>query len=155
MGRSREAGHAVSELVPAEDIETIVGQERHKVCHYGRAVSAEETLYILHSHDCKDSGTDLRECEYSIALDRGLIPLAWQGFEDEAVVLYIELGRLFPLGRPRPTNSDVSREICGHALDNQGTEFGPSSPCVKVAAHDQYHRDDTGVAFGPWTVETP
>lgn len=91
----------MSDLVPAEDIEAIVGQERHKVCHYGRAVSAEETLYILHSHDCKDSGIDLRECEYSTAQDNGIDPARWQGFEDEAVVLYIEDGRLRPLGQPR------------------------------------------------------
>lgn len=94
----------MSALVPAEDIETIVGQERHKVCHYGRAVTAEQTLYILHSHACKDLGADLRGCEYSIALDRGIDMARWWGFEDEAVALYIDqpgTGNLRPLGKRR------------------------------------------------------
>lgn len=40
--------------------------------------------------------------------------------------------------------------VCAHALDNQGAEFGPKSPCTKPTGHDQYHRDNTGVAFGPY-----
>lgn len=63
----------MSDLVPTADIERIVGIERHQTAHYARAVSAEETVYILHSHDCKNSGIDLRECRYSIALDRGIL----------------------------------------------------------------------------------
>lgn len=44
-------------------------------------------------------------------------------------------------------------EVCGHALDSQGAEFGPKSPCTKPTGHDQYHRDNTGVAFGPYQGE--
>lgn len=91
----------MSNLVPAEDIEQIVGQERHQTCHYGRAVTVEQTFYILHSWNCKGSGVDLRDCEYSIALDKGLDILKWRGFTDEAVVLHIEDGELRPLGQPR------------------------------------------------------
>lgn len=91
----------MSKLVPSEDIERIVGQARHKVVHYGRAVSSEETLYVLHSRMCLESGIDLRDCEYSVALDRGIKLDRWHGFEDEAVALYIEAGLLLPLGMPR------------------------------------------------------
>ena len=54
----------MSNLVPAEDIERIVGAQRHASRHYGRAVSAEQTVYILHSQQCKDSGIDLCDCEF-------------------------------------------------------------------------------------------
>lgn len=99
----------MSNLVPAEDIEAIVGQQRHNTCHYGRAVTAEQTLYILHSHKCVETGQDLRECSYSLALDRGISTKAWQGFEDEAVVLYIENHRLRPLGKPRPRDAGTGK----------------------------------------------
>lgn len=92
----------LSELVPGEYIEQIVGQKRHKTVHYARAVSAEQAVYVLHSHHCLASGIDLRACEYSVALDRGIELDRWRGFEDEAVALYIEGGRLRPLGAPRP-----------------------------------------------------
>jgi hypothetical protein len=62
----------MSELVPAEEIEQIVGARRHPHQHLGRADSSTETLYILHSQKCKDSGIDLRDCEWSKALDRGI-----------------------------------------------------------------------------------
>ncbi|WP_449279112.1 hypothetical protein [Leucobacter sp. GX24907] len=91
----------MSVRVPADRIENIVGQRRHKKVHYGRAVSAEQTVYILHSHECREANPDLRECDYSEALDEGIDVTEWQGFEDEAVVLYIEDGRLLPLGKPR------------------------------------------------------
>jgi len=86
----------VSNLVPASDIERIVGAVRHEADHYGRAVSSEQTVYVLHSKWCRDSGIDLRECRYSLALDRGIYDL-WAGFEDAPVVLDIEDGRLKPV----------------------------------------------------------
>jgi hypothetical protein len=51
----------MSDLVPAEDIERIVGAPRHYQAHYGCAVSSEQTVYILHSKRCLGSGIDLRE----------------------------------------------------------------------------------------------
>lgn len=95
----------MSDLVRAKDIEKIVGQKRHNRVHYGRAVTAEQTLYVLHSHECLESGIDLRDCEYSAALDLGIDTNQWRGFEDEAVALYIDHlgpGRLRALGKPRP-----------------------------------------------------
>lgn len=86
----------MSELVPAEQIEQIVGAHRHRTLHIGRAVSAEQTVYILHSHECRDSGIDLRECGFSIALDRGITAGRWVEIEDRPVLVGIEYGRLVP-----------------------------------------------------------
>ncbi len=79
----------MTNLVDPDRIEGIVGARRHETLHIGRAVSAEQTVYILHSQECKDSGIDLRSCEYSVALDRGIDPTAW--VEDEARLLSIDL----------------------------------------------------------------
>lgn len=79
----------MTDLVPATDIERIVGAQRHATLHLGRAVSDEQTVYILHSQQCLDSGIDLRACEYSLALDNGIEPDDWDGREDLAVVLEI------------------------------------------------------------------
>lgn len=87
----------MSDLVPAEDIERIVGAKRHEADHYARAVSSEQTVYVLHSKWCRDSGIDLRDCSYSLALDRGIDVQLWSGFEDAPVVLDIAHGRLKPV----------------------------------------------------------
>lgn len=91
----------MSDLVPADEIESIVGVKRHPRLHFGRAVSAEKRVYILHSQECLDSGIDLRECEYSIALDRGIddepgIWFAWVHHQDRPVRLTVWRGRLRP-----------------------------------------------------------
>lgn len=90
----------MSEQVPADQIETIVGVQRDAMEHYGRSVSSERTVYILHSQECKDSTPDLRECPFSVALDRGiedLIPWAeWRWVLDQPVPLEIALGYLMP-----------------------------------------------------------
>jgi hypothetical protein len=87
----------VSELVPTEKIERIVGAKRDAIQHLGRAVSMERYVYILHSQFCKDSGIDLRDCDYSAALGQGIDPDDWNGYEDRAVVLLINRGTLFPV----------------------------------------------------------
>jgi hypothetical protein len=90
----------VADLVDPAEIEAIVGVERHPTEHWGRAVSAEGTVYILHSQDCRDSGIDLRECPYSVALDRGIEhPYPWTGWrrvQDRAVRLDLSRGYLMP-----------------------------------------------------------
>lgn len=91
----------MTELVPPEDIERIVGVERHATDHYGRAVAAENRIYILHSQKCKDSGIDLRECKFSLAADEGAKADDWDDYWDDRwdqpVVLGIER-RLVPWG---------------------------------------------------------
>ena len=86
----------MTDLVPADQIESIVGARRHALAHLGRAVSSEQTVYILHSHACKDSGIDLRSCIYSRALDRGIDSGDWDGQEDETVTLQAAHGWLMP-----------------------------------------------------------
>lgn len=87
----------MTNLVPAERIEKIVGVARHRQVHYGRAVSAEQTVYILHSQRCLDSGVDLRDCRFSVALDAGIKLKHWDGLEDVPVGLGVWEGRLIPL----------------------------------------------------------
>jgi len=89
----------VADLVPAEDIERIVGAHRDLTLHQALAVSAEQTVYILHSQACLDSGVDLRECRFSLALDNGIDLAEWE--EDAPVVVDVvgafEWTRLKPL----------------------------------------------------------
>lgn len=87
----------MSDLVPADVIETIVGAKRHHALHLARAVSDEQTVYILHSAECLNSVPNLRECPYSIALDRGIDVDDWEGLEDRPIVVVIHRGRLFPV----------------------------------------------------------
>lgn len=84
------------ELVLSEHIERIVGVERHETAHYGRAVFAEQVFYILHSRQCFTSTNDLRTCEFSIALDRGIDLGIWGPLQDQAVLLTVRRGHLLP-----------------------------------------------------------
>lgn len=90
----------MSDLVPASDIERIVGVSRHPQAHYGRAVSSEQRVYILHSEECRDSGIDLRDCPFSLALDRGIELGVWAGREDAPVNVHVRHGRLVPAPPP-------------------------------------------------------
>lgn len=91
----------MTRLEPSETIEATVGAKRHATSHLGRAVSAEQRVYILHSQECVDSGIDLRECEYSRALDCGIDMGVWWDAQDAPVVLAIsaEWGDLEPRER--------------------------------------------------------
>lgn len=75
----------MTDLVSPDEIETIVGIERHATRHYARAVSSERIIYILHSTRCKASGRDLRECMFSLALDNGIDEYDWSDVEDQPV----------------------------------------------------------------------
>ena len=90
----------MSDLVDPTEIEAIVGVARHQSEHWGRASSAERTVYILHSRECRESGIDLRECPFSIALDRGIehaFPwTGWRRVQDRPVRLEIARGYLMP-----------------------------------------------------------
>lgn len=79
----------MSQLESADTIEAKVGTERRPLLHVARAVSSEQSVYILHSKACVARGIDLRACEYSEALDRGIDLDAWEGFEDVPVVVKI------------------------------------------------------------------
>jgi hypothetical protein len=88
----------MSALVPGEQIEQIVGVERHQTRHFARAVSAEETVYILHSRNCLESDRDLRDCFYSQALDNGIDEAIWATALDQPVrVAVTRQQRLIPV----------------------------------------------------------
>lgn len=87
----------MTNIVPNPDIERIVGEHRHAFLHIGRAVSAEQVVYILHSAECRRSTRDLRQCPYSQALDLGIHEDDWTGRQDVAAVLTINyFGALVP-----------------------------------------------------------
>lgn len=109
----------MTDLVPADQIEEIVGAQRHRRAHFGRAVSAEQTVYILHSELCRASGINLTDCRFSRALDRGIRESEWTGNEDRPVVLAVWQGRLVPIkdvstGRivplPTPTEGGATED---------------------------------------------
>lgn len=87
----------MSEPVPREKIEEIVGHARHPRIHYGRAVSETETFYILHSQQCLEQYDDLSYCPFSIAMDLGLNLPMWAFHMDQPVPIGVYDGELLPL----------------------------------------------------------
>jgi hypothetical protein len=110
----------MSKIVPAKETERIVGVERHKVNHFARAVSAEQTVYILHSHECLGMYPDLRDCPWSLALDNGIDITEWT--EDAPLRVNVRSGRLVPTATTaKPVIEFVARteptqtcQLCGN-----------------------------------------
>lgn len=92
----------MSDLVPADEIEAIVGVSRHQSQHYARLVSAEQKVYVLHSRGCLDDEVDLRDCPYSLAIDTGINVGHW--VEDVPIRVTVGLSGgewyLYPLENP-------------------------------------------------------
>ena len=105
----------MSEIVDPEEIERVVGVRRHATLHFGRAVSGEQRVFVLHSEECVASTADLRKCEYSVALDRGieaLYPwLFWSTRQDQPLPLTIEKGWLVPQLNPLSADSSAERGL--------------------------------------------
>lgn len=102
----------MTRLEPAHRIEKIVGAKRHPTDHLARAVSAEQRVYILHSAECAAPWhRDLRDCEYSLALDLGIDLHIWHDFRDQVVTLAIDAdtGELLPtIGADTPTTKGTT-----------------------------------------------
>jgi len=64
----------MTELVDPKKIEKIFGVPRHEDYHL--LLFKAGTIYIMHSHECVNTGIDLRKCAYSVALDKG--ELNWE-----------------------------------------------------------------------------
>jgi hypothetical protein len=93
----------MAELVDPETIEAKVGAKRYPTMHIARAVSAEETVYVLHSSECIDDiasrTSDLSQCPFARALDAGIDEAVWADFQDVPVHVVIspEWGDLEPM----------------------------------------------------------
>lgn len=107
----------MTDLVPADQIEQIVGAHRHPTAHIARAITAEQTVYILHPTQCRNTGIDLRECEYSTALDQGIALAEWEGRLDLA-----EEVRVSATGQLVPAHL-TGREIIEQLQEIAGVEF--------------------------------
>ena len=93
----------MTEIVNIGAIEQIVGARRHASFHLGRFNTTTGDVYILHSRDCLAVTKYLRECEFSLALDRGIdVDLWWPSEkQDRPVMLSIsEHGDLIPFVLP-------------------------------------------------------
>lgn len=110
----------MTDIVPDNEIERIVGTRRHATAHFGRAVSETETVYILHSEQCKSDGVDLRDCTFSLALDEGIDIAQWEGHEDCPVPLAVVDGRLVP-DRSNPRQRAVAALINCYASEDYAT----------------------------------
>lgn len=122
----------MTDLVPREQIETIVGSPRQHFRHMARAVSQERTVYILHSFECLESGIDLRECDYSVALDRGIDEACWP--QDHCVEALITIdGRLVA--------TQMLRALCENPLCC--SECNIDIGCQREALHKGFHTAGT------------
>ena len=111
----------MTDIVPADDIERIVGVPRSRYDHYGKAVSAEQRVYILHSQLCIGLYRDLRECPFSQALDLGIDVDNWT--EDVPLLLRLQddldgFQQLVPDPRWKPASNAIAHPVdnpAGHA----------------------------------------
>lgn len=87
----------MTQRVDSGEIEGIVGIKRDLTQHWARAVSEEQTVYILHSVECLAFEKDLRDCAFSKALDHGIDEADWSEHEDQPVLVAIRSDRLVPI----------------------------------------------------------
>lgn len=80
--------------VPADRIEQLVHARRHPTEHIIRGDYTTLTAYILHSAECRDRYADLRDCPWSLALDREDV---WLG-TDQPQFVRIRDGHLVATG---------------------------------------------------------
>jgi hypothetical protein len=90
----------MSDFVPSDHVEEIVGAKRDNTLHLARAITAEQRVYLLHSVECVEEFEDLRECEFSLSLEKGIYFELWEELFDEAVVVTLgHYGELHPARR--------------------------------------------------------
>ena len=82
----------MTSLVPADSIEQVVGRRRHPTDHIARRIG--QTVYILHSVECREAGHDLRACDFSRALDIGCDHLSWEPYGESPVFVAVSRGGL-------------------------------------------------------------
>jgi len=87
----------MSNLVNSKEIEEIIGAPRNRKAHFGKLITAEDKIYIMHSYECVFKNEDLRQCEFSKAMDHSTPEKLWNKFEDKTVLLGVMSGSLVPL----------------------------------------------------------
>lgn len=99
----------MTDIVPREEIERLVGAKRHPTVHIGRADTALGKVFILHPESCLRRHLDLRKCPYSLALDNGfdVKKHGWYTALDEPVILWVDKRELIPLRRSLATSTVV------------------------------------------------
>ncbi len=90
----------MSEIVPADQIEGLVGIERHAIHHYARVNSDEQIFYVLHSKSCLSLERPITQCGFTYALDRGIDEYLWSDFMDTPVRVRVRGGDLLPYEVP-------------------------------------------------------
>lgn len=134
----------MTERVPPEDIEKLVGAKRHPTEHIARAVSAEQIVYILHSQQCLDSTPDLTKCAFSYALDLGIDKEDWT--EDVplvvAVVVRDGITRLLP-----------ATDVVGVPADEGHTFRLSVSSRMSSKVVGDLHHSDANWWSEPWLLE--
>lgn len=87
----------MSKKVDPSAIEKIVGAPRNRKAHFGKLMSDEDRMYIMHSHECVRDNEDLRQCKFSLAMDRNMPEAIWNKYADKTVLLGVMEGALVPL----------------------------------------------------------
>ncbi len=87
----------MTDRVPADRIEALVGAQRHQREHIIRGDYNTGRAYILHPTECLDRYSDLRDCPWSLALDRADV---WLSSDEPSFVRVLD-GRLVS-GDPVP-----------------------------------------------------
>lgn len=82
------------EPIPATEVETLVGIQRHATDHYARSDSKARRTYVLHSKECLSEADDLpaADCVFSAAQDLGIDEVAseWEGCEDQPLKVELD-----------------------------------------------------------------
>lgn len=147
----------MADMVDSSTIEAIVGVPRHATKHYGRAVPSERCVYILHSSECLESGRDLRECPYSVALDHGVEYWRWQQVLGRPVLLEIQQGHLAPVvdsivPELRESLSAAQDEIERRITECEGHRALIDAVRAERAAETEW--DQLTVGFHGWSEES-
>lgn len=98
----------MSDRVPADLIERVVGAWRHATRHIIRGDDGG-AAYLMHSRECVSTWDDLRDCPWSIALDRGYVWLP----DGEPHHVYLIDGSLAADHAPVPADERFSEAALG------------------------------------------
>ena len=79
--------------IPAEEVETLVGRQRHETLHFARADTKAQRTYVLHSVECLNiEGLPSPSCAFITAQEQGIDEVSgeWEGCEDQPIQIEID-----------------------------------------------------------------